>query len=184
MDNMPSLADISAVTNGGGFGGGSIWLIAIIILIMMAGGRGYGYGAGDFGNFATAASQSEILIGQQFQNLDNKLDRLGNGIADATYALNNSILNEGRNTQAAVANNRYEMANFAAQINANISERFSNLEKNQLMATINDQARQIDRLNLQSAMCGLPRISNVAWGVAPVYQPTQSCCPCNGTNFA
>lgn len=183
MDNMPSLADISAVTNGGGFGGGSIWLIAIIILIMMAGGRGYGYGAGDFGNFATAASQSEILFGQQFSNLDNKIDRIGNGIADLGYA-NSQLINGAQNALgAAIASEGRATAEKLCQINTSIHAEGeatrAMLQQNKIEAL---QA-QVNQLQLSQALCGVPKISNTAWGVTPIYN--QSCgCPCNGTVFA
>ena len=47
MDNMPSLADIAAVTDGktDGFNGG-FWIFALIILFAMMGG---GFGGGSFG---------------------------------------------------------------------------------------------------------------------------------------
>ena len=105
-------ADFSAMMgNQNGFGGGGWWII-ILFLFFMNGGWNRG---NDFGQYATAASQQEILFGQQFQNLDNKLDRLGNGIADATFALNNTVHNaqdvvagavttEGRAAQLQIAN--------------------------------------------------------------------------------
>ena len=80
------------------------WVMIILFaLIFGFGNGGILGGRQDFGQFATAASQSEILLGQQFQGLDNKIDRIGNGIADATFALNNSITGEGRGIQMQLA---------------------------------------------------------------------------------
>ena len=47
MDNMPSLADIAAVTDGktDGFNGG-FWIFALILIFAMMGG---GFGGGSFG---------------------------------------------------------------------------------------------------------------------------------------
>lgn len=70
MDNVPSLADIAAVTDkndglGGSMGGG-FWIFALIILFAMM-GNGFGgwgnRGNGDYGQYATAATQQEILFG-------------------------------------------------------------------------------------------------------------------------
>ena len=47
----------------------------------MNGGFGAGYrNNGDYGQYATAASQQQILFGQQFQNLYDKIDRTSNGL--------------------------------------------------------------------------------------------------------
>lgn len=223
MDNNYSLSDIKSALgscndlSGGGF------LILIILFLLLGGNfnNGWNRGNGDFGQYATAASQQEILFGQQFQNLDNKIDRLGNGIADATFALNNSvkdgtyattnavkdgtytttnavkdtayattsaIVSEGRALQSqlaecccankeATAQVRYDMANFAASINSNIDNKFAALEKSQLQAQISAQAAQINQLQMQAQLCGIPRVNNTAWGTYPYTAPT-NCCGC------
>lgn len=79
-----------------GMGAGGFLLTLLIVGLLFGAGNGgglFGGGgrAGDYGQFATSASQQEILFGQHFQDIDNKLDRLGNGIADATFSLNGSI---------------------------------------------------------------------------------------------
>lgn len=66
---------------------GGTWLLIILFFLMGFGGNGLGN---------NGAVTNEILSGQKFQGLDNKIDRIGNGIADATFSLNNSIVNEGR----------------------------------------------------------------------------------------
>ena len=122
MDNMPSLADIAAVTDGktDGFNGG-FWIFALIILLaMMGGGFGGWNRQGEFGQYATAASQQEILFGQQFGQLNDRLTNIGNGICDSTFALNNSITSEGRALQGQLAEccceNRLATANLGAQV--------------------------------------------------------------------
>ena len=156
MDNNGySLADIASVANGndGMFGNGGMWIFALLILVLIGGGGLFGnrngMNMGDFAQFATSASQSEILLGQQFQNLDNKLDRLGNGIADSTYALNNAITNEGRNIQTQLC-----------AINSNIDNKFAMLEKNQMQAQIDAQAREINQLYIAQQMCNVVRWPN------------------------
>lgn len=249
MDTNYSLSDIKSAlgsTNdlsGGGF------LILIILFLLLGGNfnNGWNRGNSDFGQYATAASQQEILFGQQFQNLDNKIDRIGNGIADATFALNNSVkdgtytttyavkdgmyattnavkdgtytttnavkdgvytttnavkdtayattsavVSEGRSLQSqlaecccankeATAQVRYDMANFAAAINSNIDNKFASLEKAQLQAQINAQAAQINQLQMQAQLCGIPRVNNSAWGTYPYTAPT-TCGGCGCAN--
>ena len=117
-----SLSDLATVTGGNGFGNGnSFWVIILFFLICNGGwGNGWNRGNGDFGQYATAASQQEILFGQQFQNIDNKIDRLGNGIADATFALNNSIKDGTYTTTNAVKDTAYATGAAVANEGRNI----------------------------------------------------------------
>lgn len=182
MENY-SLSDIGAVTSGAGFGGGNSAWVLIILFALIFGGAGFGgYGRNDFGQYATAASQTEILLGQQFQNLDNKIDRLSNGIADATFALNNTVHNaqdvvagavttEGRamqsqladcccTTQRNIDSVRFDMSNYACGIkendNANTQKILDVLAQNKIETL---QGR-INQLELQSALCGVVRYPN------------------------
>lgn len=118
MDNY-SLADIRAVTDGNdGFGGGCGWWI--ILLFLFWGFNGNNCGNNGYGQYATAASQQEILFGQQFGQLNDRLNNIGNGICDSTFALNNSIMSEGRNLSSQLAqcccDNRLAVANLSAQV--------------------------------------------------------------------
>ena len=197
-----SLADIAAVTrdNDGWGGNNGLWLFAILAL-MGGGGFGWGNRNGDFGQYATAASQTEILLGQQFQGLtntvnsqaqalDNKIDRIGNGIADATFALNNSVTGEGRAIQmqlaqcccdnkSATAQVRYDMANFAAAtqqaIHAEGEATRNMLQQNK----IESLQGQINQLQMQAAMCGVVR-----YPMATTYTSGGNpFCGCGGNSF-
>lgn len=180
--NDVSLADIaSVVRDNDGFGGGNSWtMIILFALIFGWGGNGFNR-TGEFGQYATAASQQEILFGQQFQNLDNKMDRLANGIADATYALNNAVTTEGRNMQSkladcccsnkeAIAQVRYDMANFASAIQKNDDNNTQKILDVMCQNKIETLQAQINQLNLQNAMAGVVRYPN-GWtynaGAAP-----------------
>lgn len=133
MDNNYnySLADLmSVIGNNGNCGGSSLWLIIFFVIIFGGGSYGWnnrsgnGYGTGEFGQFATAASQNEILLGQKFSDLDNKIDRgftsIGNGISDATYALNNSIKDTAYATTNAVKDTAYATGAAVANEGRNI----------------------------------------------------------------
>lgn len=197
MDNY-SLSDIAAVNGGNGFGGGnSAWVLIILFaLIFGLGGSGFGAG-GDYGRYATAASQQEILFGQQFQGLDNKIDRLGNGIADATYALNNSIkdgnaavtgrvVDEGRamqsqladcccTTQRNIDSVRFDMSNYASQIQATDTANTQKILDVLAQNKIDSLQAQVNQLQLQNAMCGVVRYPN-----ALTYSAgTSPFCNCN-----
>lgn len=120
MDNY-SLSDLAAVTkdNDGAFGGNGAWWVILLFLFWGFNGNGLNR-QGEFGQYATAASQQEILFGQQFGQINDRLTNIGNGICDSTFALNNSITSEGRNLSEQLAQccceNRLATANLAAQI--------------------------------------------------------------------
>lgn len=188
MESNYSLSDLAAVTNENGLGGSNAFvLILLFAMIFGNGGLWGGRGAGDYGQFATAASQQEILFGQQFQNLDNKMDRLGNGISDATFALNNTVIAEGRNTQnaigdvsAAIAQVRYDMATQNAATNAAIHAEGEATRNMMQQNKIESLQAQVNQLQTAQMLCGIPKINPNAWGV--YAYPTQ--CGCAGTSLA
>lgn len=188
MEN--SLADIAAVVrNDDGWGGGNgLWLFAILALMNGGfgnwGNRGYDRPVSDYGTFATA-SQQEILFGQRFGDLDSKIDRgftsIGNGISDATFALNNTITGEGRGIQTQLAEGfcnaqrntdalRFDLANYNAGILAAIG---ADGEKTRAMIQQNKIEALRDKvsaLELNQAMCGVVRYPNAMTydaGVSP-----------------
>lgn len=166
MDSSLSASDIALLGNEGMNGGNAfLWIFALLILAN--GGLG-GWGRGDYGQFATAASQQEILFGQQFQNLDNKMDRLGNGIADATFALNNSIKDGNYATQSAIKDCccttqrnidsvRFDMSNYASAIQANDTANTQKILDVLAQNKIESLQGRINQLELQNAMCGIVR---------------------------
>lgn len=197
MDNY-SLADIAAATrnnddNGFGIGsGGGIFFLAILFLFfaMMGGGTGlFGNRAGEYGQYATAASQQEILFGQQFGQINDRLTNIGNGICNLGYEMqgnigqlgkevalaqagtNTTILQTGNGIQAQLAqcccDNRLATANLAAQmdkqtcaINSNIDAKFAELQKQQYEQTIAAQNQRISQLELASQMYGVVKYPN------------------------
>ena len=93
MDDTISIADVLALQDKGhnnngmnGFGGD---FFLLVLFFFMFGQNGFGRNG--FGGAATAAAQNEILLGQNFDRVEAKLDGIGKGICDSTYALNNSI---------------------------------------------------------------------------------------------
>ena len=152
-----SPADFAAMTGNGGFGGNGSWWVILLFLFAMGGGWNRG------GNYD--ATQQEILFGQQFQNLDNKMDRLGNGIADSTFALQNSIVTEGRNTQDKI----YAMDKDLSDKIAGIG---SLIQQNKIESLQNE----VNTLKTQNMFCGVPKISPYMYNIQPN-------CGCNCGNF-
>ena len=192
MDNM-SLSDIAAVTRGNdndGWGqGGAWWIIILFLFVFMGGGGLWGNRQGEFGQYATAASQQEILYGQQFGQINDRLTNIGNGICNLGYEMqgnigqlgkevalaqagtNTTILQTGNSIQSQLAqcccDNRLATANLSAQmdkqtcaINSNIDAKFAELQKNQLEQTIAAQAQRINQLELASQMYGVVKYPN------------------------
>lgn len=201
MENGYSLSDIAAISNSESIGGNN--LVTLLLLFALISGNGLFGARGDYGQYATAASQQEILFGQQFQNIDNKIDRLGNGIADATFALNNSVkdgnsmvagrvVDEGRAIQSQIADCccanqkntdalRYDMATMFANTNANITASSQKVLDALAQDKIASLQAQVSELKTQNMFCGIPRISNVAYGVYPYA--TSNVCGCNCGNL-
>ena len=77
----------------GGWGG---WLIPLLLIGLLFGGFGFGgggWGGGFGGGYALQgmATRADITAGFQFQDLQNGIRGLTNGLSDSTYAINNAI---------------------------------------------------------------------------------------------
>lgn len=182
MDTNFSLADIAAVMGRdhegtGLFGGGGVLAIIIILFLLfsMMGWNGNRNNTNDYGQYATAASQQQILFGQQFGQVNDRLTNLGNGICSLGYDMQGNIAGLGKEvalgqagiTQQIMAGN-YQLAQQLADcccktqrgidaINYNVEAKFAALEKSGLERQIADQAAQINRLELAQQMCGVVR---------------------------
>lgn len=88
-----SASDVLALTNnrnGGGFGsdGDNAWWI-ILFLIFGWGRNGFG---GGFGGNGGGIGENYVLA-TDFATIERKLDAVNSGICDATFALNNTVVN-------------------------------------------------------------------------------------------
>lgn len=110
MENGMSLSDIAAVTRGTNEenGWGSGWFLIVVLFLFMFGFGGNGWNRqGEFGQFATAASQQEILFGQQFGQINDRLTNIGNGICNLGYEMQGGIGQLGK--EMALAQNGTNM---------------------------------------------------------------------------
>lgn len=98
MHSGYSLTDIATATgrngNGNGWGDGNDWWI-ILLFLFAFGGRGFGGFGGGYGGAGDTgwATQADVRAAVDQQTLISKLDQQTYGLADSTYALNNSITN-------------------------------------------------------------------------------------------
>lgn len=179
MDNY-SLSDLAAVTrDGDGWGnGGAWWIIILFLFVFMGGGWGSFNRQGEFGQYATAASQQEILFGQQFGQINDRLTNIGNGICNLGYEMQGNIGQLSK--EMALAQNGTNMAimqstnGIQAQlaecccttqraidgVNANIEAKFAALEKSQLEQRIAEQSARIASLEMDNRMYGVVRYPN------------------------
>ena len=111
---MP-VAPIAYGNGNGGFGGfGDDWLALIVILALFGGygNGGFGFGGGCGGNrggFEPCATQADVRAAVDQQTLISKLDQQTYGLADSTYALNNSIMNGFHGVDNAICNLGYNV---------------------------------------------------------------------------
>lgn len=181
MDNF-SLSDIAAVVgnkddDGFGFGGGGLLLVVVLFLFFMMFGGGFNRN-GDYGQYATAASQQEILFGQQFGQLNDRLTGIGNGICNLGYDVQGNIGQLGKEmalaqngTNMTIMQNTNSIQAQLAQcccdtqraidgVNANLEAKFAALEKSALEQRIAEQSARIASLEMDNRMYGVVRYPN------------------------
>ena len=200
MDNF-SLSDIAAVIgnkddDGFGFGGGGLLLVVVLFLFFMMFGGGFNRN-GDYGQYATAATQQEILFGQQFGQFNDRLTNLGNGICSLGYDMQGNIGQLGKEmalaqngTNMTIMQNTNSIQAQLAQcccdtqraidgVNANIEAKFAALEKSALEHRIAEQSARIASLEMDNRMYGVVRYPNgytYNAGASPFSGCNSGCC--------
>ena len=124
-----NLSDIAAVTNRGEdgfFGGNNGWWI--ILLFLFAGwGRGFGGFGGDAG--IPCATQADVRAAVDQQTLISKLDQQTYGLADSTYALNNTLTNGFHGVDNAICTLGYNMQNTMNGLSHQMSDCCCSIER-------------------------------------------------------
>ena len=180
MENSMSPADMRAVLDGSncgygdgcGMGGG--WLSWILIFALLGGGFG-GYGA--FGNRGgNCATTEDLASGFNFSALQGKTNdilaavngvnqNLGNAVCTSTYELASKIDQCCCNTQLGVQQLRYDMAVQNGDIKSLIHSEAEATRNMMQQDKIESLQQQINALNLQNALCGIPRTSPYGYGI-------------------
>ena len=113
---MPVAPAYAMTNNGGGFGNGfgSDWIGLIVILAILGWGNGGfggfgGFGGGNRGGYEPCATQADVRAAVDQQTLISKLDQQTYGLADSTYALNNTITNGFHGVDNAICNLGYNV---------------------------------------------------------------------------
>ena len=176
-----SLSDLKAALgdNNGTFGGGGLLFVVILFLFFVMFGGGFGNNQrGELDRYATAASQQEILFGQQFGQINDRLTNIGNGVCNLGYAMqgnigqlgkemalaqngtNMTIMQTGNNIQAQLADCCCKTQQAIDSVNANIEAKFAAMEKSQLEQRIAEQSARIASLEMDNRMYGIVRYPN------------------------
>lgn len=201
MENF-SLSDIAAATRGNdceGFGSG--WFLIVVLFLFMFGFGGNGWNRqNDYGQYATAASQQEILLGQQFGQINDRLTNLGNGICSLGYEMqggigqlgkemalaqngtNMALMQTGNAIQGQLAESCCNTQRAIDGVNANIDAKFAALEKSQMEQRIAQLEQANNQLFVREQLYGVVRYPNgYSYNAGPSPFCNGGCC--NGNNF-
>lgn len=191
MENNYTLSDIAAVTGDGmGFGGnnGFLWLLAILFL----GGGGFGWG-----NRGQAATTEDLASGFNFSSLQGKTNDILAAVNNNNQVIGNAICQLGYQnlqnfntlerqiaecccqTQLGVQSVKFDMANYAAAINANTTAQTQRILDKMCEDKTAAMASRIQQLELQQALCGIPKTSPYGYGIY-----AYPACGCGTTNYA
>ena len=91
-----SASDVLALTNrdnGGMFGGDLGGIIGLLIVAGLLNGGLGGFGGNGGGNRGGSGVADNYILATDFATIERKLDSVNSGICDATFALNNTIVN-------------------------------------------------------------------------------------------
>lgn len=201
-----SLSDLRAVMgdSNGTFGGGGLLLVVILFLFFVMFRGGWGGNQGDYGQHATAATQQEILYGQHFGQINDRLTNLGNGICGLGYDMQGSIGQLGKDialgqsglTQTVMGTgndlsrqlgdccceNRLAVANLGAQMDRQTCDITTAIKAEGAATrallqenTIQALRDQINDLRMDNRMAGVVRYPNgLAYNAGP--SPFCGCC--------
>ena len=151
--------------DGFGFGGGSAWIMLIFAFLILGGGFG------GFGGNRQAATTEELSAGFNFAGVNNSLkdlmlgqaninQNLGNAICSSTYELASKIDNCCCSTKEAIGQVRYDMAVQNNEIKSLIQQN-----------KIEGLQAQVYQLQLQQAVCGIPKTNPYGYGTYPYVCP-------------
>ena len=182
MTDGMSLSDIAAVTKGAGDEGGwgSGWFLIVVLFLFMFGfgNNSWGNRQGEYGQYATAATQQEILFGQQFGQINDRLTNIGNGICNLGYEMqgnigqlgkevalaqngtNMTVMQTGNSIQSQMAECCCTTQRAIDSVNANIDAKFAALEKSQLEGRIAQLEQANNQLFMKEQLYGVVRYPN------------------------
>ena len=192
-DNGLTPADISAVTGGGNsmFGNEGLWLFAILAL-MGFGGNGFFGNRNPMGD--RAATVGDVQRSTDFAALERQNNETVAAVRQAAYDTTGAIkdgdfniLGELRDLQMATADAvaqqqkcccdtlrgidsvNYNGAINTAAINANTTQQTQKILDAICGNRMADLQNQVNQLQLQAALCGVPRVSPYGYSIVPQF---------------
>lgn len=170
MDMTP--ADYAAINRDGDgmFGGNGIWFLALLFLF---GGNGFGFNGRN-----QAATTDEVSAGFNFAGINNKLNDISAAIATEGRTTDNAICQLGYRTLEQTSALSAQMASCCCDLKTAIHAEGEATRSLIQQNKIEGLQQQINQLQLNAALCGIPRTSPYGYGI--YAYPT--CNPCGCTN--
>ena len=206
MDNNVSLADIGALMgsrDGNCFGGSGAWVLIILFALIFGNGA---YWSG--GNGERNATVGDVQRATDFAALERQNNETVAAVRQAAYdnqgAIKDgqyNILGELRDLQTATNSGfsqlqscccetlraidgvNYNGAINTAAINANTTAQMQKILDAITGNRMADMQNQINQLQLQAAMCGVPKTSPYGYGIVPQFPLLAGCNGCNGNSY-
>lgn len=115
MENY-SLADIRAATDhDDGFDGQGSWFWIVVLFLFM-----FGFGGNGFGRNGEALTRADLCQDFNFNDLQNGVRGIQNGLCDGFYAQNTTMLNGFNSIGGQIAESRFAQQNCCCETNRNI----------------------------------------------------------------
>ena len=175
-----SPADFAVMNGNDGFGGmGGGWF-AWILLFALFGGNGFG-GWGNRGG--GPVTEADLCTANSFNELKSQVGRMNDQQAAIARQTDNAICQIGYQnlqntnllerqiadccctTQRAIDSVKFDMANYSAATNAHVSEQTQKVLDAITGNRMADMQNQINQLQLQAALCGIPRTNPYGYGI-------------------
>ena len=193
-----SLSDLALATGNDNFGGnmGGGWF-AWILLFALFGGNGFGFG----NRGGNPVTEADLCTSQNFNNLQNAVGRISDNQSTIARQTDNAICQIGYQnlqnttalasqladccctTQRSIDSVKFDMANYSAATNAAITAGTQKiLDKLCADQTAALQAR-VQSLELQQALCGIPRTNPYGYGIYAYPACSASVCAPTCTNI-
>lgn len=183
-----------------GFGGGSgLWLFAILAL--MNGGFGWGNRAG-YGVDGRVATVEDLNTTSNFARLEGQIQGIGSDLASGFRNVDNAVCSLGYESlknfgdlskqiadcccenRLATQQTKFDMANYAAAINANVTAQVQSVKDLMYQEKAAAQAARISQLELNQALCGVVRYPTTTTYASPCNPfAVYGGCGCSGTNI-
>jgi hypothetical protein len=119
-----SLSDIAAASGeNGGFGGnGQAWWIIILFLFMFMGWNGGGYGGANSAAAQGALTRADLCQDMNFQQLENGVRGVQQGLCDGFYSNNTTLLNNFNGLQRDMCTGFSSVAQGFDTVNQNLAD--------------------------------------------------------------